>query len=127
MLCYVMLCYHVMSAWVVYGLATWPCPKLEICRYVYSSHHWPLRWPPMMRGTAPCLYPLIQVFFYTQTHTQHFPADLQGSRRWPPRPWQSSKSEADVAESSGSIDQLRRALREAGGASAWACLTPDLG
>ena len=40
-----MLCYHVMSAWVVYGLATWPCLKLEIRRYVYSSHHWPLCWP----------------------------------------------------------------------------------
>ena len=36
------------------------------------------------------------------------------SRPSPPRPWQSSKSEADVAESSGSIDQLRRALREVG-------------
>ena len=46
MLCHVMLsCYHVMSAWVVYGLATWPCPKLEVRRYVCSSHHWPLRWP----------------------------------------------------------------------------------
>ena len=42
---HVMLCYHVMSAWVVYGLATWPCPKVEGCRYVYSSHHCPLRWP----------------------------------------------------------------------------------
>ena len=34
-----------MSAWVVYGLATWPCPKVEGRRYVCSSHHWPLRWP----------------------------------------------------------------------------------
>ena len=34
-----------MMSWVVYGLATWPCPKLEICRHVCSSHHWPLRWP----------------------------------------------------------------------------------
>ena len=42
---HVMLCYHVMSAWVVYGLATWPCLKLEIRKYVYSSHRWPLRWP----------------------------------------------------------------------------------
>ena len=40
---HVMLCY--MSARVAYGLATWPCPKLESRRYVYSSHHWPLRWP----------------------------------------------------------------------------------
>ena len=34
MLCYVLLCHHVMPAWVVYGLATWPCPKLEIRRCV---------------------------------------------------------------------------------------------
>ena len=34
-----------MFAWVVYGLATWPCPKVEGRRYVCSSHHWPLRWP----------------------------------------------------------------------------------
>ena len=34
-----------MSAWVVYGLATWPCPKVQGRRYVCSSHHWPLRWP----------------------------------------------------------------------------------
>ena len=129
MSCYVMLCYHVMSAWVVYGLATWPCPKLEIRRYVYSSHHWPLRWPSTNdERDGPLLLPFDSGFFTQTHHTQHFPADLQGSRHWPPRPWQSSKSEADVAESSGSIDQLRRALREAGGvASAWACLTPDLG
>ena len=31
---HVLLCHHVMPAWVVYGLATWPCPKLEIRRCV---------------------------------------------------------------------------------------------
>lgn len=36
----------------------------------------------------------------------------QMAKREAHKPWQSSKSEADVAESSGSIDQLRRALRE---------------
>ena len=35
---HVMLCYHVMSARVVYGLATWPYPKSEICRYVFHPH-----------------------------------------------------------------------------------------
>ena len=68
MSCYVMLCYHVMSAWVVYGLATWPCPKLEIRRYVYSSHHWPLRWPSTNdERDGPLLLPFDSGFFYTDT------------------------------------------------------------
>ena len=33
-----MLCHHVMSAWVVYGFATWPCPKLDVRRYVFTPH-----------------------------------------------------------------------------------------
>ena len=42
---HVMLCYHVMSARVVYGLATWPYPKSEICRYVFTPMLSGLRWP----------------------------------------------------------------------------------
>ena len=52
-----MLCHHVMSAWVVYGFATWPCPKLDVRRYVFT---------PMLSGfLAPCWYHLIQGFPHT--------------------------------------------------------------
>ena len=71
MLCYhvIMLsCYHVMSAWVVYGLATWPCPKVEVRRYVCSSHHWPLRWPSTNdERDGPLLIPF-DSGFPTHTH-----------------------------------------------------------
>ena len=67
---HVMLCYHVMSAWVVYGLATWPCLKLEIRRYVYSSHHWPLCWPSTNDDRdGPLLIPF-DSGLSTHTHTQ---------------------------------------------------------
>ena len=70
---HVMLCYHVMSARVVYGLATWPCPKLEIRRCVYSSHHWPLRWPSTNdERDGPLLIPFdsgISTHTHTRKHT----------------------------------------------------------
>ena len=40
-----MLCSYVMLARVVYGLATWPYPKSDICRYVFTSMLSGLRWP----------------------------------------------------------------------------------
>ena len=70
MSCYVIMlsCYHVMSAWVVYGLATWPCPKVEVRRYVCSSHHWPLRWPSTNdERDGPLLIPF-DSGFPTHTH-----------------------------------------------------------
>ena len=60
-----------MSAWVVYGLATWPFLKVEVRRYVCSSHHWPLRWPSTNdERDGPLLIPFDSGFpTYTHTHT----------------------------------------------------------
>ena len=81
---HVMLCYHVMSAWVVYGLATWPCLKLEIRKYVYSSHRWPLRWPSTNDDRdGPCWYPLIQAFPHTHTHTKPLGHDFANQKYGP--------------------------------------------
>ena len=57
-----------MLARVVYGLATRPCPKLEVRRYVCSSHHWPLRWPSTNdERDGPLLIPFDSVL---STHTK---------------------------------------------------------
>ena len=68
-----MLCDHVMSAWVVYGLATWPYSTFENRRYVFSPHHWPLHWPSNDdERDGPLLVPFGSGFF-SHTHTCCFP------------------------------------------------------
>ena len=61
-----MVCYHVMSAWVVYGLPG-HVRQLNSRRYVCSSHHWPLRWPSTNdESDGPLLIPLPLRVFHTQ-------------------------------------------------------------
>ena len=71
---HVMLCYHIMSARVVYGLATWPYPKSEICRYVFTPMLSGLRWPGQTVGSWPPADTLWFRAFHTHTdihtHTQ---------------------------------------------------------
>ena len=62
--CYVMLRDHVMSAWVVSGFATWPCPTFEnsfgaLIIGLFVGH------PP----NIPLLIPFGSGFFHTCAHT----------------------------------------------------------
>ena len=68
---HLMLCYHVMSARVVYGLATWPYPKSEICRHVFTPMLSGLRWPGQtVMGSWPPADALWFRAFHTHTHLQ---------------------------------------------------------
>ena len=64
------LCYHVMSARVVYGLATWPYPKSEICRYVFTPMLFGLRWPGQTVGSWPPADTDSGLSTHTDIHTQ---------------------------------------------------------
>ena len=70
-----------MSAWVVYGLATCPCPKVEGRRYVCSSHHWPLRWPSTNdERDGPLLIPFDSGL---STHTKPLGHDFANQKNGP--------------------------------------------
>ena len=64
---HVMLCYHVMSARVVYGLAAWPYPKSEICSYVFTPMLSGLRWPGQ---TVMGSWPPADTLWLRALHTQ---------------------------------------------------------
>ena len=79
-----MLCDHVMSAWVVYGLATWPYSTFENRRYVFSPHHWPLHWPSNDdERDGPLLVPFGSGFF-CHTHSKPLGHDFTNKKNWPP-------------------------------------------
>ena len=70
---HLMLCYHVMSARVVYGLATWPYPKSEICRHVFTPMLSGLRWPGQtVMGSWPPADALWFRAFHTHTHIYRY-------------------------------------------------------
>ena len=72
-----------MSAWVVYGLATWPFLKVEVRRYVCSSHHWPLRWPSTNdERDGPLLIPF-DSGISTHTHTKPLGHDFANQKNGP--------------------------------------------
>ena len=128
--CYVMLCYVIMSCRHGWFMAYPPghVRSLEIRRYVYSSHHWPLRWPSTNdERDGPLAFTLWFRVFYTDTSYATPSSWSPGFQALAPKALAVLQVGGRCGGKLWEHRPIETRLAGGGVASAWACLTPDLG